>query len=451
MYKRILLFFLLPLFVSGCDQAPQQHKEQPSTAEKASQTVAAPQGSGLFHQPTTPQLLELPNEAIAYWRTEAAEKPALVLFSFNPLLEKIDAGLKEQVRKLAGSATAEQLHKHGSFNTAEPLILPIQAVSAAIEVGLLSKIYWVFPSKVQPEQLNLETFRSQLEEKEILTDQELAGLTFSNGTYSGNIHGIPFEALHYQMLQDIPEPLVLHIDMGFFRGLYDDEIKTPVYGLLRNTVERLRLLNWQPLATTLSYSTIEGAVSLDVRFVINNLAELMRNPQLLESDMPKEWQVRGEALYAADMFSESKKEELAKQLVDIAPESAAAHYDLFQVLFKNKQLEPALQALAQAVERDPGYGAAYLQLAQMAAEDKNISKALELLTEAEKVFPDYPFIPLQRAHLLAEAGQFAEAEETLAKLPQKWSEVYHQDIPTVIAKLRRQIIDGQGRSQTKER
>ncbi len=439
--RHILLLCLLPILLLGCDPTPQQTSTPaPAPAETAAKNAPeAPTGSGLFHQPVEPVLVELPSEALPHWRTENATKPALVLFSFDPLLKSIGPSLRDRSRELALTGSPEQMRRHGSYNVAEPLILPVQTVDAALDAGMFSKLYWIFPSKVSPEQLDLARFRKQMEEQGILSGDELASLNLNAGHFTAQVRGIPFEAVHYQQLSDISEPLVLHIDMSFFRGLYDNEIKSPLYGLLRDTVDSLRGLNWQPLITSLSYSTLEGATSLDVRFMINNLAEMIRNPALLETDMPKAWQVRSEALYAGDMYSESKKIELSQQIAQLAPQSAAAHYDRFQALFLSKKIAPAMQALHQAVKLDPGYGAAYIQLAQMAVEDRNIDTALELLERAEPLFPENPFIPLQKAHLLTLSNQPEAAKEHLARLPQTWSPLYHQKVPGAIADLRQKL------------
>jgi len=438
-----LIALAVLLFLFACEQ-PEQNL-QPQQIEKPTTS-----NSGLFHQPIEPIMLELPSEALAHWRIETAEKPALVLFSFDPLLKSPDPALQQQARELAQHGSAEQLRRHGSFNSAEPVILPIQTVSAALDAGLFSKLYWVFPSKVDAANLELEFFREQMLEKELMTAKEAAALTLEDGIYRGTLRGFPFAAIHHQKLSEIPEPLVLHIEMGFFRGLYDNEIKSPLYTLLRDTALNIWQQGWQPLATTLSYSTAEGAISLDVRFVLSNFAELLRNPSLLDAEMPTEWQIRSEALYAGDMYSEAKKIELAKQIVQQAPESAAAHFDHFRALFLSKQLQPSLDALAEAVKRDPGYAASYLELAQMALQDGNIEMGMALLSRAEEQFPENPFIRLQKAYLLTTTGQIDEAEQLLAKLPQQWSPVYHQDIPGKIAEIRQLIETGRGSSSGEE-
>ncbi len=439
--RHLLLFCLSLTLLIGCEQTPQQTAEPVPTASPATTEPApsAPSGSGLFHQPTQPVLVELPSEALPHWRTETTSKPALVLFSFDPLLKPIDASLRERSRELALSGTAAQLRKHGSYNVAEPLILPTQTLDAALDAGLFSKVYWIFPSKVPPEQLELERFRGQMLEQNFMTEAEVASLNLNFGRFTGSVRGVPFEAVHYRQLNEIAGPLVLHIDMSFFRGLYDNEIKSPLYGLLRETTDSLRGLNWQPLSTSLSFSTLEGANALDVRFMISHLAELLRQPEMLEKEMPQAWQTRSEALYAGDMYSESKKLELAQKIAQLAPQSAAAHYDRFQALFTGKQIEPALDALHRAVELDAGYGAAYVQLAQMAAQDNNLATALDLLGRAEPLFPENPFIPLQMAHLLTLSGQPQAAAEKLASLPQNWSPLFHQKVPGAITDLQQRL------------
>ncbi len=436
-----VLISLLVLFLCACEQPVQQSKTSP-VENKNVPAATDITNSGLFHQPSEPIMLELPNEALTHWRTENAEKPALVLYSFDPLLKSIDPSLQQQAQELALSGSAKQLRRHGSFNSAEPVILPIQTVSAALDAGLFSKLYWIFPSKVEAEQLELAFFSKQMLEKELMTDQEAAALTLEDGIYRGTVRGIPFAAIHHQKLPEIPEPLVLHIEMGFFRGLYDNEIKSPIYTLLHDTAINIQQQNWQPLATTLSYSTLEGAISLDVRFVLSNFADLLRYPELLKKDIPEEWRIRSEALYAGDMFSESKKIELAKQTVEVAPESAAAHFDHFQALFLSKQLQPALGALAETVKRDPGYAAGYLELAQLALEEGNLEMGMDLLELAEDYFPDNPFISLQKAHLLTYQNQFDAAEAELKELPEQWSKVYHVEIPAKITDIKKRIEAG---------
>ncbi|HEY5673308.1 MAG TPA: hypothetical protein VIR78_06380, partial [Malonomonas sp.] len=310
MRRLALLCLAVLLIICGCEQTPPQPKvtipeTAPVSKPAAPATISA--ATGLFNQPQQPQLVELSNHAIPGWRTDVQPPPALVLFSYDPFLKPIDSSLNAAALHLARSGSTAELIQHGSINTAEPLILPNQTLTAAIDAGLIGKFYWIFPSKVPPQQLDLEHFRSQMREQLFMTDAEVDSLSLTDGVFTGSLRGIPFSAVHYQRLQKIAEPLLLHIDMSFFRGLYDNEIKSPLYQLIRQTALSIGQLNLEPLVTSLSYSTLEGANSLDVRFMISNLADLIKNPALLDAEMPADWQIRNDALYAGDMYSEPKK------------------------------------------------------------------------------------------------------------------------------------------------
>jgi tetratricopeptide (TPR) repeat protein len=266
------------------------------------------------------------------------------------------------------------------------------------------------------------------------TADEAAALTLKDASFSGTLRGLPFEAIHYLALPEVNEPMVLHIDLSYFQGLYDNEIKTPLYELIHQAASTLNQSGWKPLATTLSYSTLEGEIALETRFVISNLAEILANPSLLAAEsMPSAWGLRAEGLYAADMFTESKKLELYREAAELAPNDPTALYDLFQAHFMAKEIDQALATLDRAVAFDPGYAATYLALADMALKDSNAPITFELLTKAKPFFPYNPFVDLQRADLLLQKGDSKAAIEVLETLKQEqWSTLYRSEMPSVI-------------------
>jgi len=191
----LFLFCLFLLFLGGCER-----KEQ---AAAPSQTAPQAQQPAVARQPwapTEPVMVELPPGALPTWAKFAQQKPALVLLSHDPLLRPIPEELRERARMIAAQGDAQDLDRHGSILRPEPLILSSQTVSAALSADFFSKIYWVFPSKVGAEQLELERFRQQTIETGFLTPEESQQITLENGTYSGLVRGIPFSAIHYAQL-----------------------------------------------------------------------------------------------------------------------------------------------------------------------------------------------------------------------------------------------------------
>ncbi|MDT8442725.1 MAG: hypothetical protein RQ722_00395 [Desulfuromonadales bacterium] len=413
-----------------------------STQKDATSKAAATPNIGkvaLFDAPIEPVVLELPSEALPYWRdTAAGSKPALVLFSIHPLLQPIDAVLEGEVATLIDKGTSSDFLLHGSMYRAEPLVLPTQTLSAAIDAKLFSEIIWAFPSTANPDQMQHDLFRKQVTEAGFLTEAEGNALNLNGGVYKGTVRGLPFRAVHPAVLPELDKPMVLHVDLGYFKGLYQGEVKTRIYDLLLNTALALNETGWQPLLTTLSYSTFEGTFSLDVRFLITNFADMLRDPTLLDGTMPKNWALRSEALYAVNFFLEGKVQEYYEQAAREYPQDAAAQYDLYKHLFfEQRMVDEALKVLDKAVTLDRGYAAAYLELAQIADNDGNLAAALELLTKADPVVPENPMVNLYRAQFLIQSDRKEEALpliDQLESLP--WSKHYHPDVPQLLEQMR---------------
>ncbi len=443
----LLIFSIL----IGCQEEtpqrtlPPQNTETPevetsSTAQEPDQPAVTESTSTveIFSEPIEPVVLELPSEALPYWRDVAKKsQPALVLFSIHPLLQPIEPNLKDKVAKLMTSGTIDDFKLHGSLYRSEPLVLPTQTLSAAIDAELFAEIIWVFPSTAPPEEMQLPLFQKQVSEAGFMTAEESDNLKLSGGIYTGRLRGVPFRAVHPKVLPDIKKPMVLHVDLGYFKGLYQGEVKTRIYDQLLNTALSLNETGWTPELTTLSYSTMEGTFSLDVRFLITNFAEMLRDPTLLDGTMPQNWALRSEALYAVNFFLEGKTQEYYEQAAREYPQDAAAQYDLYRHLFfEQRKIDEALEVLDKTVSLDRGYAAAYLELAQIADNDGNLAAALELLTKAAPVVPENPMVNLYRAQFLIQSGRKDESMPLIRDLQTlTWSTHYHEGISGLLAQM----------------
>ena len=200
---------------------------------------------------------------------------------------------------------------------------------------------------------------------------------------------------------------------------------------------------WTPQLTTLSYSTMEGTFSPDVRFLITNFAELLRDPGLIDGTMPESWALRSEALYAVNFFLEGKVQEYYEQAATKFPEDAAAQYDLYKhMFFEQRRVDEALAVLDKAVALDHGYAAAYLELALIADKDGNMPVALQLLNSAAPVVPENPMVDLYRAQFMIRSGQGEEALPLIEKLQaMKWSTHYHAETPKLLDDMAKAALE----------
>jgi len=373
-------------------------------------------------------LFELPSEVLQIWRHGRSARPALVLFSIHPLLERIGNEQKEVVRNLIATGSAEDFRQRGSFFRIDPALVPSQTVSAAIDSNLISELIWVIPTRIDIDEFSLEVLRKQLVDAGFLTGEEGTALTYDSGVARGNVRGIPFRAVHPDAMPDLEKPVILHVDTGFFKGMYKNEIATPLYDILIQTVMRISQNNWQVYLATLSYSTEEQEFSLDVRFMISALARLITTPALVQK-MPTEWRLHSEAMYLGNMYMESKAHDLIEEAFVAAPEDPAMVYALSRARFQQGRNDEAFSLLDKAVEFDPGYGVAYLSLVQSGINKEQFDKALELQRKTINLHPENPFLKIDEAAILIKMHKRDAATliiNDLQKLP--WSPWLHGNV-----------------------
>jgi len=432
--RKLLLALIALALLSACQKQDESGTTAPVEAPPVAATEPAP-ARQLLGEPLTADRLELPSEALPYWRDAAGgSRPALVLFSIHPFLTPLDPEQLAGVQRLLRTGLADDFHAHGSAYRVDPIFVSTQSVSAALAGGLFSRLIWVFPSMATPDQLSLEKFRTQVVEAGFLSEEEGAALQLKDGAFVGTVRGIPFSAVHPMALQELSEPAILHLDLSFFKGMYKNEIKTPLYPLLNQLARELQPLNWQVRGATLSSSTVEGELSLETRFLINRFAALLERPALLKEDMPEAWNLHSEALYTINFFLESKVDELYQRGIEIAPNDPALLYGKALRVLRKGDLNEALALIERAVAVDPGYAFEYLGLADQALEKQDLDNGLRLLDKGMAHFPENPFLKVQKANLLLRMGRLEEGRalvKELQKLP--WSPAVHADMPQVLA------------------
>ncbi|WP_305046015.1 tetratricopeptide repeat protein [Geoalkalibacter sp.] len=426
--SRILMCatLLLALVMGGCEQ----RREQP-TDKRAEALPRKP-----FHEALEPELYELPSGALATWRAHARHQPALVLFANHPYLDPLPETGREELRDFLRTATPEDIVRRARFFVPDPAFLPPQALSAAIAAGLFSEIVFVYPGTQEKDAFSLEDFQRRALAAGFLNEEETRALSLHDGVIGGRVRGLPLRCVHPEALPSLDKPVILHIDLGYFKDLYQNEIRTPVYDLLHQTATAIRDAGFPALAVTLSFSNAEVGFSLESRFMISDLAELLRRPAALEGGTPRSWTYRAAALFAGAMFMEGRFRELTEEAAQAGPADAAAQYALSLVRFQQGRDEEGFALLDRAVALDRGFALDYLELAEVGAEQGRWDKVLELIEKAAALDPRNPFPRLRQADALIQGGRGNEALpllDALRRLP--WSPRHHPDILRLLEEM----------------
>lgn len=423
MKKLTILSLVFATLFFGCEQKA----ETTNVVSPTRQTIALelPSTKKIFEEPGKSHLFELPSEALQVWRHVKSVKPPLVLFSIHPFLDPVVNQLQSGITDLIGTGQADDFYKRGSYFRADPLLLTTQTVSAAIDNELFSEIIWVLPTRSSVGELSLETFQKQVTDAGFLTGPEAEQLVLSDGVFRGKIRSLPFRAVHPDRIPAIPVPVVIHFDTGFFKGLFKNEVATPLYDLVHLTVMRIMQSDLNVLAATFSYSTEEEAFSPDVRFLITDLAQMVENSKLIQK-MPESWKLHAEAMYVGNMYMTSKARETIEAAFVADPDNPGVIFALARVRFQQGRPEEALTLIDKAVEFDPGYAIAYRLLAEKALANNQPGKALDFQRELINYYPENPFMKLSEVDTLIKLGRPEEAVRVLQELEKlPWSPVFH--------------------------
>jgi len=440
--RSIILFLtLVSLGLGGCKDQPQTTPSGDRAGSPVQSAEAPPSPHLLLNAPADPTVVELPSQALPVWRQFRSSQPVLVLLSQDPLLARIPGALHNEALSLVRSGSKEEFAAGTDIMSANPLLMPSMALSAALESGCFSRIVWVLPPTETIEELSVETFRKQLQELGAIDEEEAASFSaVAAGSFAGTVRGVRFEAAHPDALPDISEPVVLHIDLSFFQPLYKGEVKTPLYPLLAQTLTPLRQEQWQCLAATISLSNLDGRIPLASRFAGKDISAFFRDPTIFDQSLPEYWDLRTRALYLENFFKKEEVRELYLKMAQKEPGDSSAKYALYAIARQFKEVDQAMGYLQGAVKLDRAYALEYLNLADLAREKGLYDQVTRMLDLAHNAFPDNPFVTLTLAEHLFATGQPQAAEPLLKKLQGlKWSEVYYPKIPGHLEKLKQTL------------
>lgn len=435
MQTRLLLLFCLLLLTAACKKGdtpvtPQSTPGKEVQVTQATEPAVPLSAPPLFSQPLATTIIEATNGALPIWRSFAKNRPALIIAANTPAMLAVPPELRAEVATLLTDADDKELLRRSSPTAPDPLLLPMMSLNVALDAGWFSQVIWAFPSKQGPEMLELETFQQQLISAGIATPEEAAGfITLSQGSFRGIIRGRPFTAAHIEALPTLQESALLHIDADYFKPLYSGEIKTPIYPLLTDFLEKIKATGWQVAAATVALSNQQfDGLPLQTRFLGKDIAAVLQNPDLLKNSFPGQWERRASALYLENFMQREEIQKLYLEMEKIDPRDPDVKFGLYNISRQRNQAEHALIYLKAAVQIDPAYALEYLSLAQLANERNLLQKTVEMLQLAHNALPENPFILTQTIHTLLANHQPEEAKALKAKLAAlTWSKIYYPE------------------------
>jgi hypothetical protein len=274
-------------------------------------------------------------------------------------------------------------------------------------------VVWVLPTISPVNQLNIDTFRKQRLDYGAINPQEAQNLSKFDGGFKGIIGGVHFQAMSIDTLPALDGPVVLHIDLGYFKPIYKSERKTPLFPLLYQTSGSLLGKGWETVSKTISSSTEDSNLPLAVRFIGPTLGVLLENPGMLDKPLPTNWQRQASALYLRNFYLTKEEQDQYLAMAVELPESPAVKYALYQVNRKLNQGGKALHYISRAVALDLGYAIEYLTLANDAKEKNLLDQSVRMLNLAAQARPNAPFIKLLLAIHLNLNGQNDAAGQLL--------------------------------------
>jgi hypothetical protein len=411
---------------------------RPADVAAIPSAVAPPaQPATLLHVPLKSRLIEHPNEAVSVWRNYRGVRPTLVLISDEPLTQPIPPSLRQPMIDLLASKNEPAWTDRTARPHAAPLLGASMAVRAALEAGLVSRVVWVLPSPLDKVTAatseQLQGFVKRLQESGSVTPEEARSFQLEGEGFAGKIGGVPFDVVSLQALPVLEEPALLHIDVGYFTPLFKGGTKTPLYPLIWEVFNRLRIVHWPVYEATVSRSNISEKMPLSGRFIGRDLVTLLEEPEWMSQSLPKSWEQRGQILYMQDLFQKEAIRDMYLQLAREEPRNASYQYGLYLIFRQFNAPRQALDYLKRAAQLDPIYAMEYQELAGIAQEQKLEKRNLQMLQEARRYFPDNPFLKVELARALLRNGKPGEALTLIRELQKlSWSKEFFPQMPKVL-------------------
>ncbi len=365
--------------------------------------------TNLSGKPPATFLVEQPQDALKLWHSQGQKGRTLILISEDLPLYPLDGESADLVLKdMSEGRWDEILGK--DYKTAR--YYPVgrsNYIYAAYNAGMISRVYWVPPTKETVGEEPIENIRNRF--ASLAGESGPEKLEKDGKAVSGTINGIPVYICNLRDIPAIAGETILAVDLTFFTVLYKDEVRTPFLELLASFMQTLGSSGLKASDAVISYSTSLDVVPLQQRFIGRYLKKFLSDPESLSGGPPAAWLLRAQGMHYDTFFQVEEALDAYSKAVDIDPKDASLRFDLALSYFSEKNAARMKEELDTAVSLDRGYYPAYISYGKYLADKGLTLDAESFLDEAEKAEPYDPEVWKAKRDVMRASGKYGDAVE----------------------------------------
>ncbi|MBN2071107.1 MAG: hypothetical protein JW814_06570 [Candidatus Krumholzibacteriota bacterium] len=383
--------------------------------------------------------VETNSEALQAWVVNDAKADVLIHIDTSDDMKVFPAAYDETLKN-----AADHLKRKN--------ILVIDQISQFIEnggtvnlgqkAGIYKRVIWVLPATVPISSNPVFSFNRVLIEKRGYRKTDLADLAADGKNISGTIDNVPITVTRLEDLELGPEETaIIDIDLGYFIGQKaQDQQQRMGTRVLIDFLRTLRRKNIKTTQVTINLSSINSTVPMDMRFFGNLIEDILKDPQIIEGDIPEKYSMMIEAEEALLAGQFDKSEAIYKVLSDRYPDDPGLFFSLAVSRGFQGKGEESAEALLKAYENDTAYLRGFFQFARVLAVNNKLEAGQKLLqAPGLKALVPQDELDYQMGLFFFNAGAYYDAITYLEMVSQKRSKDFA--LKTVLYKAYKAVDD----------
>ncbi len=359
----VLVLLLVTTLISSCTPKPSSLKPPP-----------LPISQSQIH------LIEEHNESLTFWWKNKIKDAIVIHIDTHDDFQPVQKSKLKKVKRLLSEGKLEKFLKNEDIG--ETLVQIGDWLYTAFKLGLIKKVVWIMPVGSSPQEI-----KNHIQQYARFTEKELVFTKESENIVEGKVFGCPFIFTNLSSLSDIlskmqNDNLLLDLDMDFFPQEAKRTGKPP-WEIMKEFLESIKSKRGEIKLFTISYSNEGFYTPLEDRYLGTLLKKSLTDPTFLQN-LPSYWEtfLKGRALHFANHLDSAIK--IYREVLDINPDFAQAHYNLALLLAQKGKFEEALPHLREAAEIESPFKLGYIAISKIAYFQGEYPTAEKLLKEALK-------------------------------------------------------------------